>query len=139
MRTLSIHQPWASLIVAGKKRFEVRSWQTSHRGRMAIHACGRFPPTAHRICQREPYRSLLLQIGCDDWGSLPRGVVLGTAELVDCTRVEDMLWVPEQECLLSEFQPGSWVWEFADPLPLPSPIPLTGRLGVFESPLPISA
>lgn len=33
---LSMHQPWASLLVLGVKRFEGRSWPTRHRGRLWI-------------------------------------------------------------------------------------------------------
>lgn len=33
-----MHQPWASLVVAGIKKHEGRSWYTSHRGRLWIAA-----------------------------------------------------------------------------------------------------
>jgi hypothetical protein len=33
---LSMHQPWASLLVLGIKRFEGRGWSTLHRGRLWI-------------------------------------------------------------------------------------------------------
>lgn len=33
---LSMHQPWASLLVAGIKKHEGRPWYTSHRGRLWI-------------------------------------------------------------------------------------------------------
>uniref|UniRef100_A0A182SZ10 Zinc finger C2HC5-type domain-containing protein n=1 Tax=Anopheles maculatus TaxID=74869 RepID=A0A182SZ10_9DIPT len=35
---LSMHQPWASLLVAGIKRHEGRTWYSSHRGRLWIAA-----------------------------------------------------------------------------------------------------
>lgn len=35
---LSIKQPWASLIVSGRKSIEIRSWPTRLRGRILIHA-----------------------------------------------------------------------------------------------------
>ena len=35
---LSLHQPWASLLVMGIKRHEGRTWYTQHRGRLWIHA-----------------------------------------------------------------------------------------------------
>ncbi len=35
---LSVRNPWASLIVTGLKGIENRTWTTSHRGRIAIHA-----------------------------------------------------------------------------------------------------
>lgn len=38
MRVLSIRQPWAFLICAGERTVETRTWSTSYRGLVAIHA-----------------------------------------------------------------------------------------------------
>lgn len=138
MRTLSVLQPWATLLIAGKKRFDARSWQTAHRGPLAIHAGSRFPPALRDLCEREPYRGVLRQLVIDDCMRLPRGVVLGTARLIDCVRVEELPGLPDGERLLGDFRPGCWVWQFADPVPLAVPVPVTGRLGVFESPLELA-
>src|SRR5204863_2700985 len=35
---LSLKQPWAALLVHGRKSVEVRSWPTARRGRVLIHA-----------------------------------------------------------------------------------------------------
>ena len=35
---LSLKQPWAALLVAGRKTIEVRKWPTAVRGRVYIHA-----------------------------------------------------------------------------------------------------
>ncbi|CAG0898176.1 unnamed protein product [Darwinula stevensoni] len=40
---LSMHQPWASLLVAGIKKHEGRSWYTPHRGRLWIAAAAKVP------------------------------------------------------------------------------------------------
>lgn len=40
METLSVKQPWASLIVCGAKDVENRTWTTPYRGRLLIHASG---------------------------------------------------------------------------------------------------
>ena len=40
---LSMHQPWASLLVAGIKRVEGRGWPTDHRGRLWIASTAREP------------------------------------------------------------------------------------------------
>ena len=42
MRVLSVQQPWASLIVAGWKDVENRTWHTPYRGKIAIHASSKF-------------------------------------------------------------------------------------------------
>lgn len=38
MYALTIQQPYASLIIEGKKQVETRSWHTHYRGPLAIHA-----------------------------------------------------------------------------------------------------
>ena len=38
MKILTIKQPYASLIAAGYKRYEFRSWKTNYRGKILIHA-----------------------------------------------------------------------------------------------------
>jgi hypothetical protein len=35
---LSLKQPWAALLAAGRKSIEVRNWTTARRGRILIHA-----------------------------------------------------------------------------------------------------
>lgn len=40
---LSMHQPWASLLVCGIKRVEGRNWSTAHRGRLWIASTAREP------------------------------------------------------------------------------------------------
>ena len=41
MKTLSIRQPFASLICRGIKTIENRSWDTTYRGKLLIHASGK--------------------------------------------------------------------------------------------------
>lgn len=43
MKALTVHQPYASLIAIGAKRIETRSWSTSYRGPLAIHAAALTP------------------------------------------------------------------------------------------------
>lgn len=43
MKALTLHQPWASLVAIGVKTIETRSWPTSYRGPLAIHAAARSP------------------------------------------------------------------------------------------------
>ncbi|HVT37497.1 MAG TPA: ASCH domain-containing protein [Gemmatimonadaceae bacterium] len=86
MRVLSVQQPFATLIVRGVKRVEVRSWETDYRGRIAIHASAAVPP--HEI-QRQWYddramgRSFADQgwLDREDLKALPRSAIVGTVEL----------------------------------------------------------
>ena len=38
MKTISIKQPWVSLIMSGDKKYEFRTWKTNYRGPLYIHA-----------------------------------------------------------------------------------------------------
>ena len=38
MKCLSISQPFADLVVSGKKTIELRNWNTNFRGEFLIHA-----------------------------------------------------------------------------------------------------
>jgi hypothetical protein len=134
MKTLSLQQPWAALVVAGAKRYETRSWQSAHRGPLAIHASARFPPDARALCRAEPFRTLLQQAGYLDWASLPVGTVVGVVELVGCMTVVDVPDLDAVERQLGDFGPGRWAWQLARPRRLLTPVPCRGRLGVFDGP-----
>jgi hypothetical protein len=72
---LSLKQPWAALVVAGKKTIEVRKWATGIRGRIYIHAA--------RIPDRRPEAWALV---ADDLSLMAqlRGGIIGAAELAGC-------------------------------------------------------
>jgi hypothetical protein len=72
---LSLKQPWAALVVAGRKTIEVRKWATAVRGRVYIHAA-RVPDARPEAWARLP----------DDLQSLAQlvGGVIGAADLTAC-------------------------------------------------------
>lgn len=51
---LSMHQPWASLLVAGIKKHEGRPWYTAHRGRLWIASTAK-PADAEEVRQMEQF------------------------------------------------------------------------------------
>lgn len=134
MKCLSVVQPWASLIVLGAKRFETRSWCTSHRGVLAIHAARTFPEPARELCLEEPFRSILAGRGVKSWFDLPTGAVLGTVRLVDCVPARDEKRFSALDLALGDFRRGRWAWELAEPVALPQPLRMSGRLGVYDVP-----
>ena len=161
MKALSLWQPYASLVALGVKRIETRSWQTSYRGPLAIHA-------AQRRCGAEAYDEPLYRPG--DLGNpatLPLGVVVATCTLVDCLpMVEDKELAPAGDgtvdpppCLLldgldnklwlydggvgaydvedqrpyGDFRPGRFAWVFdTDIKPIDPPVPARGRQQLWE-------
>jgi activating signal cointegrator 1 len=50
MKTITLTQPWASFVAFGVKNIETRSWTTSYRGQLAIHAAKSFPAWAKQLC-----------------------------------------------------------------------------------------
>lgn len=62
MKVLTLHQPWASLIALGVKTIETRSWTTSYRGPLAIHAGASFQGIDDELeCEEAGWRAA--QIG----------------------------------------------------------------------------
>jgi hypothetical protein len=74
-RALSLKQPWAALLVAGRKTVEVRRWSTSYRGRLLIHAA-RIPDT-----RREAWRHVSPDL--DELARLEGGII-GIGTLTAC-------------------------------------------------------
>lgn len=69
-RALSVRQPFAHFIIMGEKRFEYRSRRCHIRGRVYVYA-----------------GKNVAELDGDDW-DLPRGLIIGSVEIVDC-RVAD--------------------------------------------------
>lgn len=76
MKALTICQPYAEMIAAGEKRIENRTWPTSIRGRIAIHA--------------GKSRAWLEDGDETERPAMSFGAVIATAELYDCKRLEDL-------------------------------------------------
>lgn len=112
MRALSIRQPWASAILNAGKSVENRTWSTSHRGELLIHAGLRDDPAGFER---------LAELGVAVPDDLPRGGVIGRVQLVDVVTDSLSPWAI----------PGCWHWIFEDPEPLPF-VPLRGQLGLFD-------
>src|SRR5437762_1138392 len=100
MKAISVLQPWASLIVHGRKRFETRSWQTRHRGPLLIAASARFPAEFQLLCGRQPFLRAFQKLylagprydagALDIAAQLPLGAIIGRVTLAACWPVNDM-------------------------------------------------
>jgi len=81
MKALSIRQPWAWAIVAGHKKFENRSWKTSYRGPLIIHAGKQF-----RFSELHDMAGYAMADGFDlpeHEEDYPKGGIIGVVDLVD--------------------------------------------------------
>jgi hypothetical protein len=77
---LSIKQPWATLLVRGRKSIEVRRWPTARRGRVLIHAARVPDPRAEAWAWIGPELLEATRLG---------GGIIGEAELVQCLTYRD--------------------------------------------------
>jgi Protein kinase domain len=54
MKCISLWQSWATLVVAGLKKIDTRSWGNDHRGLLGIHAARKDSDDLRRLCHIEP-------------------------------------------------------------------------------------
>lgn len=126
MKCISIRQPWVHSIFYLGKDIENRDWPTRYRGRIAIHASKGC--TSKELSSANFSISGIIGINCPTLPSLdpnyyPRGVIIGTAEIVDCVSTHSSPWFF-----------GSYGFVLANKVLLPNPIPWRGQLGIFDIP-----
>jgi len=112
MRAISIRQPWAHLIVHGKKRIENRSWTTAYRGPLLIHAAGRRPRVEDLAAISRAHGVALPE-------DFDHGAFIGVADLVEVITQSDSPWF----C-------GRYGLVLRNVRPI-DPIPAPGRLKLF--------
>lgn len=119
---LSMHQPWASLLIAGIKMHEGRSWYTAHRGRLWIASTAK-PADPEVIKQMENfYQSHYKDENLKLPSQYPPGVLLGCVKVTDCLPQEEYRKIfPNGE---SE---SPFVFICSDPQELPIRFPVKGE------------
>lgn len=131
MKALSLWQPWASLYVLGVKALETRSWPTSYRGPLLVHAAQRMD-----VSPPAPWAAL------EDRGftpdNVPRGALVGAVRLSDVFRTDGLV-VGFGERQLGDFSPGRFAWEATSRVVFARPRPWLGRQGLFEVDTPDAA
>lgn len=140
MKALSLWQPWASLVALGSKKIETRSWATSHRGPIAIHAAKKWNRELVDMCLYEPFASELGKLRPNEGGMfylqdalpkiLPFGCIVAVADLVDCFRIDGP---PDDalERLFGDYRPGRFGWRLDNVRPIAN-VPCVGRQGLFH-------
>ena len=124
MKAITIRQPWASLIVAGLKDVENRTWKTNYRGRVLIHA-GASKKEGWNLTESQNLfvaksKSPLIKTEFED---LPFGAILGSVEIVDCVQNHPSVWAEK----------GMWNWILRNPRMYDKPIEgVKGKLPLLE-------
>ncbi|CAH9131030.1 unnamed protein product [Cuscuta epithymum] len=132
---LTMHQPWASLLIQGIKRIEGRSWPSPITGRLWIHAAGKVPDPETIKAMEDFYREIYAVNGITDLQfpeHYPVSRLLGCVEVVGCvTREELVNWeeLPEGVRLegLTDF-----CWLCEKPQKLIIPFEMRGGRGVYN-------
>lgn len=129
-KAITLWQPWATLVLLGLKRYETRSWPTSYRGPLVIHAAAR--PVQQEECNPEIIEALQ-KAGFDSLASLPLGVGLCVVTLADCIPTEEALqFIGGQERAFGNYAVGRFAWKLEDRWPFPKPIQARGFQGLWE-------
>lgn len=124
MKALTIWQPWASLIALGAKTIETRSWSTTYRGPLAIHAAKQW--TAEQQWIRDKFSDFLpdhILLGC----------IIATAYLTDVMPADTpyTLRLAQFELEFGDYSPGRFAWRLENIVPLLTPIPARGQQGLW--------
>ena len=96
MKTISVQQPWASLICAGIKDVENRTWKPKENpGRILIHASKKASKT---ILDKIPVEWASSILNNQTFGNIPyfedmpSNAIIGYVDLVDIKEETDSLW-----------------------------------------------
>ena len=125
MKCLSVSQPFAELIILGKKTIELRKWNTNYRGELLIHAP--------------------LKIRKDDAKRLKMdkkfvtGAIVGKVEIYDVKKYDSQKQVKSDQKFhfaSKNFHDRTYGFLLKNAKAFRVPIPVKGQLGLFEVELP---
>ncbi len=125
MKCLSVSQPFADLIILGKKIIELRNWNTNFRGEFLIHA-----PIKIKVddCKRLKIIKKLVT-----------GVIIGKAEIYDVKKYNSSQEVKMDQKFhfaSKKFQDRTFGFKIKNAKSLRVPIPWKGQLGFFDVTIP---
>ena len=125
MKCLSLRQPYAELVVTGKKTIEIRSWNTKFRGEFLIHASKKIDKEA---CEKKKMNP----------NSLIIGAVLGKANLYDVKFYKNrnsFLLDKHKHLAEIKFTRPKYGFLIKKASKFRLPLLISGKLGFFEVPM----
>ncbi len=123
MKCLSICQPFAELIIEGKKTIELRKWNTKFRGEFLVHAAKNI---LEEDCRRMKISSKTLMTGA----------IIGKVNLVDVKKYEsnkELKADKTKHYSSSDFPNNKYGFILEKPKRLRVPIEYSGKLNFFVS------
>ena len=118
MKTLTICQPYAELILLGLKTVENRVWTTPHRGWIGIHA-GKSKAWLNTYPQNPR--------------KMEFGMLVGIARLTDCIPIAKLRKDRKLFESLKPYAEGPYCWMLEDVRRFVDPVELAGKQGLFDA------
>lgn len=120
IRGLTVRPPWSAMIAHMAKRVENRTWPTTYRGWLLIHA--------GKGVDRDALSHPLVRaaMGGPRPPAIDTGAVVAVARLVDCH--------PDDGRCTDWSALGQWHWVLGDVRPLDVPVSCRGALGLWTPP-----
>ena len=124
MKTLTIKEPYATLIIEGHKKYEFRSWKTNYRGKILIHA-------GKNIETDMLYRFKEYNL------SYSKSAIIGEAEITDCILVDkqfnEQLRKQNKVVYGKSNHVETYAWKLDNIIKYPKPITnIKGKLGLWN-------
>jgi hypothetical protein len=121
LKCLSLKQPFAELVIDGRKTIETRTWNTNFRGEFLIHSS--------KAVDKESAKKLNI-----DCHRLTTGALVGRAFLYDVKKYRNRqeFLADQSKHLNDNFSQPKYGFFLKDARILDKPIPLLGKLGFFH-------
>jgi len=117
MKVLSLKQPFAELVISGKKKIELRKWNTKFRGEFFIHA------------SKNPDMDAMNRFGFKE---LPLGFIIGRVNLIDVKEYKNSeQHMKDKDLHLASDSWGNFGFVLENPVRI-NPIPAKGQLGFWD-------
>ena len=124
MKTLTIKQPYASMIINGYKKYEFRSWKTNYRGKLLIHAGGTVD------------KNDMLYFSYLNIEEYPTKCIIGECELVDCILIDKSfdqeLHKLDDKVYGRHSRVGEYAWKLDNIIIYKDKINIHGKLGLWN-------
>ncbi len=122
MKCLSMKQPYANLLVSGRKTIELRRWNTKFRGEFLVHASKNIDIDACIFYKIEI-------------STLTKGAIIGKASLIDVKQYKQKYEFDkdrDKHLATKDYSNYKYGFLVKDAIKFGKPIPALGKLGFFD-------
>lgn len=116
---ISIRQPWAELVVSGRKSIEIRTWTTEYHGLLWVHT---------------GLKGILELESKLDFSDLFKGGYVGSVVVETVIPLDRHRWevlAARHLCSGADYMSGLYGWVLSSPYKFQQPIPGPGQRGLF--------